>query len=76
MAVADLVDAGMPAAQALAAATGLAARVCGLEGRTGRLRVGLDADLLMVGADPLSDIDCLQRPRLVVSHGREVDPGS
>jgi imidazolonepropionase-like amidohydrolase len=72
MGVADLVACGLPAAAALAAATGLAARVCGLEARTGRLAVGLDADLLMVDADPLADVTVLQRPRTVVSRGREV----
>jgi imidazolonepropionase-like amidohydrolase len=76
MAVAEFVGCGMPPAEALAAATALAARACGLEDRTGRLRVGLDADLLMVGDDPLADISCLQRPRAVVSRGREVALGS
>jgi imidazolonepropionase-like amidohydrolase len=70
--VADLVACGMTEVQALEAATALAARACGLEGRTGRLQVGLDADLLMVDGDPLADISCLQRPRAVVSRGREV----
>jgi imidazolonepropionase-like amidohydrolase len=70
--VADLVACGMPEEQALHAATALAARACGLAGRTGRLQVGLDADLLMVDADPLTDISSLQRPRAVVSRGREV----
>jgi len=72
MAVADLVDAGMPASQALASSTALAARACGLEARTGRLAVGLDADLLMVDGDPLTDVSVLQRPRAVVSRGRDV----
>jgi imidazolonepropionase-like amidohydrolase len=72
-AVAELVSIGMPAAAALSAATGLAARACGLDGRTGRLAVGLDADLLMLDADPLTDVTALQRPRVVVSRGREID---
>jgi imidazolonepropionase-like amidohydrolase len=75
MAVTDLVACGMPVAQALAASTGLAARVCGLEARTGRLAVGLDADLLLLDADPLTDVTALQRPRAVVSRGREVAIG-
>ena len=71
--LADLVTAcGLPPADALAAATGVAARACGLDDRTGRLAPGLDADLLMVDGDPLTDITALQRPRLVVSRGREV----
>ena len=72
MAVADLVACGVPAAAALRAATGLAARACGLQQRTGRLAAGLDADLLLVDGDPLADVTVLQRPRAVVSRGRQV----
>lgn len=72
MAVVDLVACGAPATEALASATGLAARAIGLQARTGRLAVGLDADLLLVDGDPLSDVTALQRPRTVVSRGREV----
>ncbi|MGY1662405.1 amidohydrolase family protein [Geodermatophilus sp. SYSU D00705] len=73
MAVADLVhECGMPVAAALAAATGRAARACGLGDRTGRLAPGLDADLLLVDGDVTRDVTGLQRPRLVVSRGREL----
>ena len=72
MAIADLVACGVPAAAALRAATGLAARACGLQQRTGRLAAGLDADLLLVDGDPLADVTVLQRPRAVVSRGRQV----
>jgi imidazolonepropionase-like amidohydrolase len=73
MAVADLVhECGVPLVQALAAATGRAARACGLADRTGRLAAGLDADLLLVEGDVTRDLTALQRPRLVVSRGREV----
>jgi imidazolonepropionase-like amidohydrolase len=71
-AVASLVDGGMPAADALASATSVAARVCGLGGRTGRLAPGLLADLLLVDGDPVADPGALERVRLVVSRGREV----
>jgi imidazolonepropionase-like amidohydrolase len=72
VAVSQLVDCGVPVEAALASATSVAARACHLEQRTGRLAVGLDADLLLVDGDPLADVDCLQRPRSVVSRGREV----
>jgi imidazolonepropionase-like amidohydrolase len=72
MAVVDLVACGASAADALASATGLAARACGLQRRTGRLAAGLDADLLLVDGDPLSDVTALQRPRAVLSRGREI----
>ena len=72
MAVVDLVACGVPATDALASATGLAALAIGLRQRTGRLAAGLDADLLLVDGDPLSDVTALQRLRAVVSRGREV----
>ncbi len=75
-AVASLVGGGVPAPEALASATGLAARACGLGDRTGRLAAGLDADLLLVDGDPTADVTALQRVRAVVSRGREVVPAA
>jgi imidazolonepropionase-like amidohydrolase len=72
VAVAQMAECGLPTAVALASATSVAARACGLEQRTGRLAVGLDADLLLVDSDPLADLTSLQRPRAVVSRGRGV----
>ncbi len=72
-AVADLVaSCGMSPVEALAAATGLAARACGLDDRTGRLAPGLQADLLVVDGDALVDVTALQQPRLVLAGGRDV----
>ncbi|MGY1640696.1 amidohydrolase family protein [Geodermatophilus sp. SYSU D00703] len=77
MAVADLVrECGVPVAEALAAATGRAARACGLGDRTGRLAPGLDADLLLADGDVTRDVTGLQRTRLVLSRGREVTPAA
>lgn len=72
VAVAELVSCGVPPSVALSGATALAARACELDGRTGRLAAGLDADLLVVDGDALADVTALQHPRLVVSRGREV----
>jgi imidazolonepropionase-like amidohydrolase len=63
---------GLSATDALAAGTSVAARVCGLGERTGRLAPGLDADLLAVAGDPLADLTALRDVVLVVSRGREV----
>ena len=72
-AVADLVGScGAPLADALTAATARAARACGLGDRTGRLAAGYDADLLLADGDVTADVTALQRPRAVVSRGREV----
>jgi imidazolonepropionase-like amidohydrolase len=72
-AVADLVDrCAVPLVEALTAATARAAQACGLGGRTGRLAAGHDADLLLVDGEVGTDVTALQRPRVVVSRGREV----
>jgi imidazolonepropionase-like amidohydrolase len=68
----DLVRAGASSVQALASATSLAAQACGLSGRTGRLRAGLDADLLLVEGNPVDDIAAVHVVRTVVARGREV----
>jgi imidazolonepropionase-like amidohydrolase len=71
--VVALVDAGIPAAEALGAATGLAARACGLSDRKGRIRTGYDADLILVDGDPLDDIGALRQVCRVVLAGSLVD---
>jgi imidazolonepropionase-like amidohydrolase len=70
LAVIELVEGGVSTVDALASATGRAADACGLAGRTGRLRAGLDADLLLVEGDPTTDILALRTIRTVVSRGR------
>jgi imidazolonepropionase-like amidohydrolase len=69
-AVSDLVACGVPTTVALASATSLAARACGLADRTGRLRAGLAADLILVNGDPAADITALRAVRAVVVRGR------
>jgi imidazolonepropionase-like amidohydrolase len=61
---------GFPLPRVLELATSAAAEAVGLGGRTGRLRPGLDADLLVVGGDPLTDLRALRDVRLVVARGR------
>jgi imidazolonepropionase-like amidohydrolase len=70
-AVAELLNAGFPADEALATATSLAADACGLGDVTGRLRAGLDADLLVVDGDLSSDFAALHRPMSVRRRGVE-----
>ena len=72
VAVSDLVESGVPASAALASATSAAADACGLGHRTGRLRAGLDADLLLVTGNPMLDVTALRAVALVVSRGRDV----
>lgn len=68
--VAFLVEGGVSTVDALASATALAADACGVGDRTGRLRAGYDADLLVVDGDPVADISCLSRPAAVFAAGR------
>jgi len=73
-AVGEMVDAGYPAAEALATATSLAADACGLAGEAGRLAEGYTAAVLIVDRD-LSDISALSSPREVIIRGTRVALG-
>jgi imidazolonepropionase-like amidohydrolase len=74
-AVVEMVDAGYPAAEALATATSLAADACGLVGEAGRLVEGYSADLLIVDGDLSIDISALSSRREVLIRGTRVALG-
>jgi imidazolonepropionase-like amidohydrolase len=61
---------GMTPLESITAATQNGARVLGIESRTGTIRVGLEADLVVYEGDPLASSEMLFEPRLVVSDGR------
>jgi imidazolonepropionase-like amidohydrolase len=67
----DMVEGGYPVAEALAAATSVAAQACGLESEAGRLAPGFAADLLVVEGDLAEDITCLGNPSLVLVRGQD-----
>jgi imidazolonepropionase-like amidohydrolase/ABC-type multidrug transport system permease subunit len=67
------VQAGIPPAVALQAATSNAARLLKLEGKTGTVRSGNDADLLVVDGNPLDDISATERISMVVFKGERID---
>jgi len=70
-----LVDAGLTAHQALVAGTGDAARCIRVADRTGTLKKGMRADILVVDGNPFDDVGILrQRDRLalVMKAGRAV----
>jgi len=69
------VQAGIPPAVALQAATMNAARLLRADGRIGSIRPGNDADLLLVDGNPLDDITATERISLVVFKGERVDRG-
>ncbi len=70
--VAELVQSRLPVADALAAATSVAADACGVGSSRGRLRPGATADLVVVEGDLAEDVTALTRAQLVVLRGRPV----
>ncbi|MGE7777225.1 amidohydrolase family protein [Chitinophaga sp. NPDC101104] len=62
---------GMNAAEVIHAATLNSANVCGQYDR-GRVRPGMRADLLLLGADPLQDLRVLFRPLQVFLKGKPI----
>jgi imidazolonepropionase-like amidohydrolase len=71
--VGELAEGGYPAAEALAAATSVAADACGQAGVTGRLAEGYAADVLVVDGDLAQDLSRLGTPREVLIRGASVD---
>lgn len=66
-----MAEAGLTPMQIIVAATKNAAHVSGLEQVLGTLEVGKIADVLVVGGDPLVDLQALQVVRMVI-HGGQV----
>jgi imidazolonepropionase-like amidohydrolase len=69
-----MVEYGMAPAQALRAATAVAARVLGRADDLGRIAPGCVADLVALARDPLQDPAALREPTLVMAAGRIVVP--
>lgn len=63
-------QAGMTNMDIIVAGTKNAAYVCSLDGVTGTVEAGRDADLLIVTGDPLSDLDALLNVQMVVHKGQ------
>jgi imidazolonepropionase-like amidohydrolase/ABC-type multidrug transport system permease subunit len=66
------VQAGIPPAVALEAATYNAARLLRADDRVGTVRVGKDADLLVVDGNPLEDISVTERISWVIFKGERI----
>lgn len=70
MEVANLVELGMTPLEAIRAATVVNAEMLRIQDRTGAIRPGLEADLIVVEGNPLEDIGYLQDVLVVISNGR------
>jgi imidazolonepropionase-like amidohydrolase len=66
-------QAGFTAAQALAAATIVPARLVGQDQHTGSIKVGKTADLVLVEGDPSARIGALRQTRVVMLEGKMLD---
>jgi imidazolonepropionase-like amidohydrolase len=67
-----LTEQGVSNWDALRGATSLAAELLGVADRTGAVRPGLEADLIVIDRNPLDDIKALQDALMVVSNGNVV----
>jgi imidazolonepropionase-like amidohydrolase len=65
-----MVEAGMPAADALRSATIAAAEVLGQAASLGQIAPGFSADLIAVTGDPIADISSLQNVTFVMKDGK------
>lgn len=70
--VMELVQVGMPPMDAIKSATSTSAECLGVQGRTGAIKPGMEADLIVIDRNPLSDITALQDVLLVINNGKVV----
>jgi imidazolonepropionase-like amidohydrolase len=68
-----LVESGLSPIEALTAATGTAAAFLYRSDQIGTLRPGLQADLVVLGADPSRDISAVRKPERVMVGGKWID---
>ena len=65
-------QAGMTPAQVLNSATSQAAKLLHLTDVTGQVKVGLDADFVVLAEDPLQDFFAYERQTAVYRRGRKL----
>ena len=68
--LAEFVREGLTSDAALKSATSVAAACLAIEGRTGSVKPGMEADLIVVDRSPSGDINALREPVLVLNNGR------
>jgi imidazolonepropionase-like amidohydrolase len=70
--IAELARSGLSPMEALQSATSISAACLGLRERTGALKPGLEADVIVLDRDPLADLRALDTPVLVINNGQIV----
>jgi imidazolonepropionase-like amidohydrolase len=68
--IVELAGAGIPPMEAIKAATSGSAEELGIDNRTGSVRVGYEADLLVIERNPLDNIRHVADILMVVNNGR------
>ena len=65
-----MVEAGMPAMQAIQSATITAAKILNMESQSGQIAPGFFADIIAVNEDPTQNIKTLENVRFVMKEGK------
>ena len=60
--------------EAIMAATKISAEAVGLEDIIGTIEPGKEADLVVVGSDPLKNISALRDPKMIMKGGKVIPP--
>jgi imidazolonepropionase-like amidohydrolase len=68
----QLSEIGLSNTDAIKAITFNAARLLQIDGHTGKVQEGYDADLVVLNENPLEKITVLQNPAMVINNGRIV----
>ena len=68
--IAELGRSGMSPMAVLQSATSVSAACLGIGERTGAVKPGLEADLIVLDRDPIADLRAVENPVLVVNDGR------
>jgi imidazolonepropionase-like amidohydrolase len=67
---AGLVEAGIPRMDAIKAITSGPAKLLGIDNRTGAIRKGFEADIVVLGSDPMLSMEALKDIRMVLNNGK------
>jgi imidazolonepropionase-like amidohydrolase len=68
--IAELVQLGVPSMDAIKSATSISAECLGIDKRTGSLKPGKEADMIVVERNPLDDVTSMLDVLLVVNNGK------